>query len=400
MDSTTCHVIYVNRSVARDRLIYAQPASRCQPTSSTTSDTGDVASCGSDWQGDNVLQDIQPLLDSFGDGKPLICPCLHFQISSQISLFGRLTFAAMILRGANLSLFSLCPVYACSSSAACLSRLIQLQQDCLSPATPAIVLIDTPHDEQTLDLPALSAASSYPLDPASSSPEIHAPEDDVYGLNLLQKLITESHLRSMAKLVVPVPVISYPDSVVSDDRQTDGAVESPAVPLNSLAAHRPLIRKCLDLGAVDVIISPLSSKCITTLEICAYKAHRDAAREQQELLEITKGRKRSWVGVNQQKPFAYLREAMVSGLMNGICRISFEEGQIASAHIAVSVDRQAAIAHAVGKWHFCAHSFTDDELLVASMVMFKHALAMPGLERWRLPAGKLSHTDFPVVCAT
>lgn len=280
-------------------------------------------------------------------------------------------------------------VYACSSGAACLTKLIELQHACSAVTTPAIVLIDTPHDEQIPDLHALSASSSYPLDPASSSPEIHAPEEDVYGLNLLQKLITESHLRSISKLVVPVPIISYPESAVSDDRQTDGALDSPTPPLNTLAAHRPLIRKCLDLGAVDVIISPLSSKCVTTLEICAYKAHRDAAREQQELLEITKGRKRSWVGVNQQKPFAYLREAMVSSLMNGICRLSFDEDQIASAHIAVSIERQTAIAHAVGKWDFCAHSFTDDELLVASMVMFKHALAMPGLERWRLPPGKL-----------
>ena len=351
----------------------------------------DPVSRGSDWQGDNVRQDIQPLLDAFGDGKPLLRSSLHFQLSSHVSLFNRSPLLRRIRAVAN-SFLTLCLVYACSSGAACLSRLIQLQQDCLSPTTPAIVLIDTPHDEQTLDLNSLSATSSDPLDPASSSPEIHAPEEDVYGLNLLQKLITESHLRSMAKLVVPVPIISYPDSAVSDARQTDGAVESSAVPLNSLAAHRPLIRKCLDLGAVDVIISPLSSKCITTLEICAYKAHRDAAREQQELLEITKGRKRSWVGVSQQKPFAYLREAMVSGLMNGICRLSFEEDQIASAHISVSVDRQAAIAHAVGKWHFCAHSFTDDELLVASMFMFKHALGMPDLERWRLPAGKLNHT--------
>ena len=30
-------------------------------------------------------------------------------------------------------------------------------------------------------------------------------------------------------------------------------------------------------------------------------------------------RKVSWVGVNEAKPYAYLREAMVSGLMNRIC---------------------------------------------------------------------------------
>jgi hypothetical protein len=105
-------------------------------------------------------------------------------------------------------------------------------------------------------------------------------------------------------------------------------------------------------------------------------------------MEIRRGRKRSWVGVNEQKPFAYLREAMVSGLMNGICRLSPEEDQITSSHIAVSTERQSAIAAAVGQWHFCAHSFTDDELLVAALVMFRHALSMDELEHWRLHTGK------------
>lgn len=105
-------------------------------------------------------------------------------------------------------------------------------------------------------------------------------------------------------------------------------------------------------------------------------------------MEIAKGRKRSWVGVNEQKPFAYLREAMVSGLMNGICRMDEESQQIAGAHIAVSAERQADIAVAVGEWHFCAHSFSDDELLVAALVMFKHALTVSDLERWQIPTGK------------
>jgi hypothetical protein len=107
-------------------------------------------------------------------------------------------------------------------------------------------------------------------------------------------------------------------------------------------------------------------------------------------MEIRRGRKRSWVGVNEQKPFAYLREAMVSGLMNGICRLSPEEDQIINGHIAVSTERQRAVAAAVGHWHFCAHSFTEDELLVGAMVMFQHALSLPQLENWRMPSGELA----------
>ncbi|CRK19070.1 hypothetical protein BN1723_017742, partial [Verticillium longisporum] len=78
---------------------------------------------------------------------------------------------------------------------------------------------------------------------------------------------------------------------------------------------------------------------------------------------------------------------MVSGLMKGICRLpTDDDDKIANVSIAVSTERQAAIATAIGSWHFCAHDFSDDELLLAAMVMFKHALSMPQLERWRIPA--------------
>ncbi|CRK32628.1 hypothetical protein BN1708_016121, partial [Verticillium longisporum] len=74
--------------------------------------------------------------------------------------------------------------------------------------------------------------------------------------------------------------------------------------------------------------------------------------------------------------------------MKGICRLpTDDDDKIANVSIAVSTERQAAIATAIGSWHFCAHDFSDDELLLAAMVMFKHALSMPQLERWRIPAG-------------
>lgn len=280
-------------------------------------------------------------------------------------------------------------VHVCSTGAACLSTLFQLQDGLMTNITPTLVLLDTPFDDQIQD----QQRSASPTGASTShTVEIHTPNEDLYGLNLLQKIITEAHLRSMSKLVVPVAVIGHPESAVSssDHQMTDGVFETVQTPEATLAANRRLIRACLDLGAVDVLISPLSSKCITTLEICAYKAHRDATKEQKALMEVAKGRKRSWVGVNEQKPFAYLREAMVSGLMSGICRLdNSNDGQITGAHIAVSSQRQIEIAEAVGQWHFCAHSFSDDELLVAALVMFKHALATPELEPWRIPAGMI-----------
>jgi hypothetical protein len=220
--------------------------------------------------------------------------------------------------------------------------------------------------------------------------EIHGHEEELYGLNLLQKLITEAHLRNIAKLVVPIPMVSNPTGNLSSAGQqmTDGTHEHHPGTSQGLAANRGMIRKCLELGAADVIISPLSSNCIATLEICAYRAQRDAAKEHQSLLDIKRGRQRSWVGVNEEKPFSYLREAMVSNLMRGICRQQSEDEQLTSAHVAVSKTRQAEVALAVASWHFSAHSFTEDELVVAAMSMFKHALSMPELEKWRIPTGR------------
>ncbi|PHH69759.1 hypothetical protein CDD82_7537 [Ophiocordyceps australis] len=328
MEQTACHVIYVNRAVGDDRLVHSLAADALP----------------SDWHHTGIGDSIQTLLDAFGD------------------------------------------VHVCSTGASCISKLFQLQDSSLGDVTPALVLIDLPHPQLASDTEAPSRPAS-PVSPLGVA-EIHRPDEELYGLSLLQKLITEVHLRSMSKLVIPVPIISYPHSVPSE-QMTDGAVEACPASLNTLATNRQLRRKCLDLGAVDVIVSPLSRHCIATLENCAYRARRDAEREQKALLEVARGRKRSWVGVHEQKPFAYLREAMVSGLMDSICRPD-AEGQIASAHIAVSTERQADIVNAVGRWDFSAHSFSDDELLVASMVMFKHALSSATeLERWRLTTEQL-----------
>ncbi|KAG6026697.1 hypothetical protein E4U41_001199 [Claviceps citrina] len=348
MNRLSCNVIYVNRLVEDDALICAAHDS-----------SDDVSGPGqAEWKCEHDRNLVKPLLDAFGD------------------------------------------VYICNTGAACLSTLFHLQDGSMTNLTPTLILLDTPFDDPLQNQCNGSRSSSPSPAPATQTFEIHTPNEELYGLSLLQKIITEAHLRSTSKLVVPVPIISFPvasASKVSSYQMTDGMSDPRWTPEESLAASRHLIRACLDMGAVDVLLSPLTSTCITALEICAYKAHRDATKEQQAILEVTKGRKRSWVGVNEQKPFAYLREAMVSGLMNGICRLDGSEAQIImGARITVSSQRQAEIARAVGQWHFCAHSFSDDELLVAALVMFKHALALPELEPWRIPTDQL--ISFLVAC--
>lgn len=259
-----------------------------------------------------------------------------------------------------------------------------------------MVLLDTTDDEKIPDEPPSRSRSHSPMSrPESQDAEIHTPDEEVYGLKLLQRIMTEAHLRNLSKMVVPILLIGH--SSLETDPTLDGSDDLTAVrPVN-----RRLVLRCLDLGAADVIVRPIHSKCIMSLEIHAHRARRDADRERQAILEIRRGRKRSWVGVSDEKPFAYLREAMVSGLMKGICRLqNGDDEKIANVSLGVSSERQAAIAAAIGHWHFSAHDFSDDELLVAAMMMFKHTLSMPELDRWRIPAGMwlAKRCPFPPHC--
>ncbi|KAK1990120.1 3'5'-cyclic nucleotide phosphodiesterase [Colletotrichum falcatum] len=342
MDNATCHVVYVNRKVRHDRLIRPH-AKDAHLSNGSAIDIEENA---------GIRKDATLLLETFGE------------------------------------------VYLCSTGSACISTLFQLSDDAMLDLTPTLVLIDVPHDERLPKVRSISRSPSPHSRPVTADIDIHTPEEEVYGLKLLQRIMTEAHLRSLSRLIVPVPVISFSAS----EHHVNPASDDEKPKSSSSMVDRRLIIRCLDLGAVDVIISPMHLKCITSLEIHAYRAHKEAAREQQEMLEVRRGRKRSWVGVNEEKPFSYLREAMVSGLMRGICRsgADSDEDRIANVSISVSTDRRAAVAAAVGQWHFCAHSFTDDELLVAAMVMFKHALTMPELDRWRIPTDQL--ISFLVAC--
>jgi len=286
-------------------------------------------------------------------------------------------------------------VHLCAKGVDCIDKLLNLNDTSNVDLRPTLVLIDTPHD----DLSAEGNHTSRDSSPRLTTTTAHNDNDnsvalDLYGIRLLEKIVYETHLRSLSKLVVPIPVVSFP--LLRTPPATDGTDEDPLQLLverhdsaDQTSADRALLRRCLDSGAVDVMASPLHVKTLTTLEVHAYRALKEVARDQQALLEFRKGRKRSWVGVHKEKPFAYLREAMVSGLMGGICRSGEEnDSRISTVRIDMPSKRRAEIEEAPGTWHFCAPRFDDDSLLIAATLMFKHALAMPELEKWRLPAGK------------
>lgn len=265
---------------------------------------------------------------------------------------------------------------------------------------PTLILIDTPYDDRIPDRSRSRTPSPHSPPPIDDD-EDH--EEDLYGLALLQRIVSESQLRNLSKLVVPVPIVTFPTSDASGDIESSSSSETIEGLSDAIARRKPqpissskervagrrMLKKCLDLGATDVMASPMNAKCITNLEVHAYRAHRDAARDQKAMLEVRRGRKRSWVGISDEKPFAYLREVMVSNLMSRICRTdTSNEEPITYIKVTIPADRRGIIEEAVANWHFCAHDFNEDELVVVAAVMFEHALSMKELERWRIPTGK------------
>lgn len=286
-------------------------------------------------------------------------------------------------------------VQVCSSSASCLSALTALHHASTIDQIPTILLIDTPYEENVTDRTSRSRSPSPHSRPVQGNEhEAQISDVELYGLRLLQRVVAEADMLKLMKLVVPIPVISPPVLPQAGPATAPGSVETGAIGetiASSYSQSRPeLVRKCLEYGAVDVMTSPLQQQNIESIEVHAYKARQAAAREREAVLQIRNNRKRSWVGVDTGgKPFAYLREAMVSGLMKGICRFDDEdETSLGTFRISVPAERQARIAQAVGQWHFCAHDFSDDELVVAASLMFSHALSMPELEQWRIPPGQ------------
>lgn len=282
-----------------------------------------------------------------------------------------------------------------------MSKLSELNQASIVELIPTLVLIDIPYEDNLDHRPSVDARTPSPssrlqVDGLQDEPEIQ----EAYGLKLLQWIASEIQYQSLSKLVVPVAVVSIPDPVTSR-RRTMSKSDAPQISYDSFSSSKksaglviPLDQKrtvqYLDVGAVDVLTSPLLKERLPSLGIHAYRAHRDASKDHRALLEMKRGRKRSWVGVDDQKPYAYLREAMVSGLMDGICKVGDDHEPLGQPmmRISIALDRRQRIAEAIASWGFSAHEFTDDELLHAALLMLQHALSMPELEKWRISTGK------------
>lgn len=204
-------------------------------------------------------------------------------------------------------------VFVCADGVSCLRKINELG-DPLN-TTPTIVLIEIPYEDSSGRKRSRDVRTPSPTASRRTAVEQDEPED-VYGFHMLSHLSTEIQQRCISKMIVPVAVLS---GVNPRPTSAAGAMASPSLPGARLLADPARMARFVDAGAVDVLTSPLSKDRIQGLAVHAYRMFKEVSKESSSFALSKRNRKLSWVGINEERPYAYLREAMVSGLMDGIC---------------------------------------------------------------------------------
>ncbi|KAL5113905.1 3',5'-cyclic-nucleotide phosphodiesterase [Pleosporales sp. CAS-2024a] len=280
-------------------------------------------------------------------------------------------------------------VHICGSGRACLSKIASILDSPRANA-PTFVIIDVPYDEEQ----RLKRLSREPRTPSPTSGRLMRPDttepNDTYGTHLLTHLASEISSKNFSKLVVPVVMLTG-----LDRDSTSQPLSSPSLHGAHVLMDTVRLSRYLDLGAFDVFSSPLSKERMHGLVMHAYRLQKEFAREEASFLTSKRNRKLSWVGVDDPKPYGYLREAMVSNLMTGICNPETVGESLNASDFHLSQDQRHVVEEALGTWAFSAHDYTDDELLYGALVMLKHALQMTELEKWRIPeASRTAYNEF------
>ncbi|KAK5939929.1 3',5'-cyclic-nucleotide phosphodiesterase [Knufia obscura] len=308
---------------------------------------------------------------------------------------------------AFLSVFN--QVYVCRSGRSFSIKLAEIHDKVKPDCTPILACFDVgsqkKHDFLARSRPRIALDSESPLpSPTLLKRELtfSSETDESYGLQLLSRIASDLQVEEGVKLIIPVAVVqpqrkdSYDHAIqehcsqVEVAREPYGSETQPAKLADTSDIIDPqLMLQCLNAGALDVVKAPLDKAGIMGLTVHAYRIYKSAKAEQSHYMSKARGRKQSWVGMDDEKPYAYLREAMVRKLLKGICDPQDFIEDYQHRDLFVEQHRKALIAEEVGKWSFSGQDFSDDELVYAGYYMLNHALTMPEVEKWRLSEGEL-----------
>ncbi|KAF3028607.1 3',5'-cyclic-nucleotide phosphodiesterase [Penicillium rubens] len=287
-------------------------------------------------------------------------------------------------------------VYLCHSGSSFATKLAELSDQSGSECNPIFAFFEVDFSGEESNLARRKASRASWADNAPPSPgSIHrtftfsTQSDEARGLSLLSGVSNDIQAQEGPNLVIPVAVLRLPTPDTPGDNAATGPTSQPDSQGPLTLEHKQIAR-CLDAGAMDVLTTPLDRPRIQGLVVHAYRTRKAAQREMSRFLARRKQRKLSWVGVHDEQPYSYLREAMVSKLMKGICNpeeVIHDEFQ--EQDLNIDPARIPFIKEQVGSWKFCAHEFTEDELVFGACEMIQHALNMPGLDHWRLTPDEL-----------
>ncbi|KAF4554241.1 3'5'-cyclic nucleotide phosphodiesterase-like protein [Elsinoe fawcettii] len=276
-------------------------------------------------------------------------------------------------------------VYICADGQSCLRRLSQMEDPISQP--PTLLLIDIPDNDESH---IVSPLSSNPPSMGQQTVEKNEPFD-LYGIHMLSHICSSIQQRSMSRLIIPIAV------TVNAEAARAALEEEPSLwALSKCSPDSVRGIKYLDIGAADVLTSPISPDRVQGLTSHAYRIFKEYAKEDTSSILTKRNRKLSWIGLDEERPFAYLREAMVSGLMVGICNPETINDTFDPSDLRLEEGRKVIVENAVGSWSFSAHDFTSDELVHAARVMLQHALAADELHRWTISSDDL--TIFIMAC--
>ncbi|EGE00112.1 hypothetical protein TESG_07434, partial [Trichophyton tonsurans CBS 112818] len=311
-------------------------------------------------------------------------------------------------------------VYVCNSGKSFATKIAELtdagreEGDPDAAIVPVLAFIDiaVSGDAESSHAQAQAQAQGQPsaVSPSTSrrSLAFSSESEELFGLHLLSRFSADIQSRETPHAIIPIAILRnvrpQPSPFSSSAhvlRSGKNVVESATKPSSRRPDDRQISR-CLDAGAIDVLVSPIDQSRVHGLLIHAYRIRRAAQKENSRFMATSgqKIRKYSWVGVSStaedERPYAYLREAMVSKLMKRICNPEEALDDSLISDVCVSDERKEEVKAAIAEWHFCAHDFTDDELCYASCLMFEHTLTIPDLEHWRISSESLR--EFVLSC--
>lgn len=167
--------------------------------------------------------------------------------------------------------------------------------------------------------------SPSPLSSPTTNNDVSHDLNTLSGLSFLQHLSMEKKKGSF--LNVTAIVMLSGSHTQSRDTHADAIQQRGRPSLGPTPSQKETFCNApyLEAGAADIFRSPLTADRVQCLPAHAHRTSQDLLRRPSSSGSATPRRKSSWVGVNDSKPFAYLRESMVSGLMDRICDPEYVE---------------------------------------------------------------------------